>query len=135
MEYHEAANFLFDLRRYPSRKGVDATRRLLSHLGDPHEDLVCVQIAGSNGKGSTARMVERVLREAGLDVGLFTSPHLTDVRERVRVNGRKVTKAALTEFVETTHDHALDAAAKGDCPTFFEMNTALALWTLSLIHI
>jgi dihydropteroate synthase len=131
MEYHEAANFLFDLRRYPSREGLDATRALCEHLDDPHEDLVCVQVAGSNGKGSTARMVERTLREAGLDVGLFTSPHLSDLRERVRIDGRKVTKRAVTEFVETSREHVLDAAAAGDCPTFFETTTALALWAFA----
>ena len=63
MEFHEAANFLFDLRRFAPRPGLDPTRDLLAELGDPHENLVCVQVAGSNGKGSTARMVERSLRE------------------------------------------------------------------------
>jgi dihydropteroate synthase len=72
MEFHEAANFLFDLRRYAPRPGLAPTRDLLGHLGDPHDELVCVQVAGSNGKGSTARMVERALREAGLSVGLYT---------------------------------------------------------------
>ena len=131
MEYHEAADFLFDLRRYPSREGLDATRALCGHLGDPQDDLVCVQVAGTNGKGSTARMVERTLREAGLDVGLFTSPHLSDLRERVRINGRKVTKRAVCEYVETIREHALDAAAEGDCPTFFESTTVLALWAFA----
>ncbi|MFC5970442.1 dihydropteroate synthase [Halomarina salina] len=131
MEYHEAANFLFDLRRYPSREGLDATRALCDSLGNPQDDLVCVQIAGSNGKGSTARMVERTLREAGLDVGLFTSPHLSDLRERVRVNGRKVTKRAVCEYTDAVREHVLDAAAEGDCPTFFESTTVLALWAFA----
>ncbi|WP_248909595.1 dihydropteroate synthase [Halocatena marina] len=128
MEYYEAANFLFDLQRYPPRRGTDATRALLGELGDPHDELTCIQIAGSNGKGSTARMVEQVLRETGLDVGLFTSPHLSDVRERVRVNGRKITKRSLTEFIDTVREYVLDAASRGEAPTFFETNTALALW-------
>lgn len=128
MEYYEAANFLFDLQRYPPRKGTDATRELLGALDDPHDELTCIQIAGSNGKGSTARMVERVLRETGLDVGLFTSPHLNDVRERVRVNGRKITKRAVTEFIDAVREYVLDTASRGDAPTFFETNTALALW-------
>jgi dihydropteroate synthase len=127
MEYHEAASFLFDLRRYPPRAGLDATRTLLAHLNDPHGEYAVIQVAGSNGKGSTARMVERVLREAGLDVGLFTSPHLSDLRERVRVNGRKVRKRAVAEFVEDVRGHVLDAAAAGDAPTFFETITGLAL--------
>jgi dihydropteroate synthase len=128
MEFHDAANFLFDLRRYPPRAGTDATAALLSHLDDPHESYRAVQVAGSNGKGSTARMVERVLREAGLDVGLYTSPHLDDVRERVRINGRKLTDAALVEFVEAVRPYVTEQAAAGDPPTFFETLTALACW-------
>ncbi|MFB6178392.1 MAG: dihydropteroate synthase [Halorientalis sp.] len=128
MEFHDAANFLFDLRRYPPRPGTAATRDLLAHLGDPHEDYRCVQVAGSNGKGSTARMTARVLREAGLDVGLYTSPHLADVRERVRINGRKLTERALLEYVEAVQDYVTDCAADGDAPTFFETLTGLALW-------
>jgi len=131
MEYHEAASFLFDLQRYPPGAELDATRALLAHLGDPHEEYAVVQVAGSNGKGSTARMVERVLREAGLDVGLYTSPHLSDLRERVRVNGRKVRKRAVVDFVEDARDHVLDAAAAGNAPTFFETLTALALSTFA----
>ncbi|WP_449271638.1 hypothetical protein, partial [Haloferax profundi] len=76
MEYTEAVNFLFDLQRFGPSPGTDTTRQLLNELGDPHEDVQCIQIAGSNGKGSTARMLDQVLRETGLDVGLYTSPHL-----------------------------------------------------------
>jgi dihydropteroate synthase len=128
MVFHEAANFLFDLRRFAPRPGLSPTRDLLAELGDPHEDLVCVQVAGSNGKGSTARMLERSLREAGLSVGLYTSPHLDDVRERVRVDGRKVPKASVTEFVDSMREYATEQAADGTPPTFFETLTALALW-------
>jgi dihydropteroate synthase len=128
MEFHEAANFLFELRRFDSRAGTDATRALLSSLGDPQAGPRCVQIAGSNGKGSTARMVERALREAGLDVGLYTSPHLDDVRERIRVNGRKVSEAAVVEFVEEAREYITDRGADGASPTFFETLTAFAFW-------
>jgi dihydropteroate synthase len=128
MEFHEAANFLFDLRRFALRPGTDATRSLLDHLDDPHDSLDCIQIAGSNGKGSTARMVERTLREAGLDVGLYTSPHLDDVRERIRVNGRKISESAIVEFVESVEPYVTDRAADGTSPTLFETLTALAYW-------
>jgi dihydropteroate synthase len=131
MEYHEAANFLFDLRRYSPRTGVESTRRLLDYLDAPDEDLRVVQIAGSNGKGSTARMVERVLREAGHSVGLYTSPHLDDIRERVRIDGRKVPKAAVREFVEEIEPYVTDEAADGHSPTFFETTTALAVWAFA----
>ncbi|PSP93761.1 dihydropteroate synthase [Halobacteriales archaeon QS_4_62_28] len=128
MEFHEAANFLFDLRRFALRPGTDATRSLLGHLDDPHESLDCIQIAGSNGKGSTARMVERTLREAGLDVGLYTSPHLDDVRERIRVNGRKVPESSIVKFVKRVKPYVTDRAADGTAPTLFETLTALAYW-------
>jgi len=128
MKFHEAANFLFELRRFDSRAGTDATRALLSSLSDPQEGPHCVQVAGSNGKGSTARMVERALREAGLDVGLYTSPHLDDVRERVRINGRKVSESAVVDFVEDAREYITDEGAAGASPTFFETLTAFAFW-------
>jgi dihydropteroate synthase len=128
MEFHDAANFLFDLRRYAPRPGTTATADLLSHLDTLQTGYDCVQIAGSNGKGSTARMTERVLREAGLDVGLYTSPHLDDVRERIRINGRKLTEARLVEFVETVKPCVDERASDGTPPTFFETLTGLALW-------
>ncbi|WP_255194173.1 dihydropteroate synthase [Natronobeatus ordinarius] len=128
MEYHEAANFLFDLRRFRPRPGTESTAEFLAHLGSPHERVDCVQIAGSNGKGSTARMLERTLREAGLSVGIYTSPHLEDVRERIRVDGRKIPRSAIAEFVDVAHEYVVGKAADGEPPTFFEAMTTLALW-------
>jgi dihydropteroate synthase len=128
MDYHEAANTLFDLRRFAPRPGTAATEALLEHLGDPQTGYECVQIAGSNGKGSTARMLEAVLREAGLSVGLYTSPHLDSVRERVRVDGRDLSKAAVVDFIEWIQPYLEETAAAGTAPTFFETVTALALW-------
>jgi dihydropteroate synthase len=128
MKFHEAANFLFDLRRFSPRPGTDATAALLEHLDDPHDGLDCIQIAGTNGKGSTARMVESTLREAGLSVGLYTSPHLDDVRERITVDGRPLSERGLCAFVEAVETYVTDRAADGVSPTFFETLTALALW-------
>ncbi|QDX39619.1 dihydropteroate synthase [Salarchaeum sp. JOR-1] len=128
MRYDEAADFLLDLQRYRPRAGTDSTADLLDALDSPHEGPAYVQIAGSNGKGSTARMLESVLREAGLDVGLFTSPHFDDVRERVRVNGRKMPKSALAAFVEAAKPHIVERAAADDPATFFEAVTAMGLW-------
>ncbi|WP_436345747.1 dihydropteroate synthase [Natronorubrum sp. FCH18a] len=128
MEYHEAANFLFDLRRFRPKPGTESTARLLAHLENPHEDVDFVQIAGSNGKGSTARMVERSLREAGLSVGLYTSPHLEDLRERIRVDGRKIPRSAVRGYVEAVREYITERGADGDSPTFFETMTAMAVW-------
>ncbi|TMT87624.1 dihydropteroate synthase [Haloterrigena sp. H1] len=128
MEYYEAADFLFDLRRFRPKPGTESTARLLSHLEHPHADVDFVQIAGSNGKGSTARMLERTLREAGYSVGLYTSPHLEDLRERVRVDGRKIPRSAVCEYVEAIREYVTAQAADGESPTFFEAMTAMALW-------
>ena len=128
MEYYEAANALFELRQFRPKPGTASTRDVLSHLGDPHIGVDYVQVAGSNGKGSTARMVEAILREHGLSVGLYTSPHFDDVRERFRVNGRMIPKSAVTRFVELVGDYLTERAATGDPVTFFEATTAMALW-------
>ncbi|WP_336362832.1 dihydropteroate synthase [Halalkalicoccus salilacus] len=128
MEFHDAANFLLDLRRFRPKPGTESTADLLAGLDDPHEGVEYVQVAGSNGKGSTARMTESVLREAGLTVGLYTSPHLDDVRERIRVDGRPITRAALREFVERIEPRVIERAGEGNSPTFFETMTAMALW-------
>jgi dihydropteroate synthase len=128
MEYHEAASFLFDLRRFQVKPGTAAVRSLLEELGDPHEGVTFVQVAGSNGKGSTSRMVESILREAGLTVGLYTSPHLDNVRERIRVDGRMIPESSLVAFVERARPFLLERAAEGEPLTFFETVTAMGLW-------
>ncbi|SEO37705.1 dihydropteroate synthase [Halogranum amylolyticum] len=128
MDYHEAANFLFDLRRFQVKPGTESVRELLAHLGDPHEDVRFVQVAGSNGKGSTAKMVESILREAGLGIGLYTSPHFDDVRERIRVDGRKIPEKALCAFVDEAKPYLVERAAEGEPLTFFEVVTAMGIW-------
>ena len=125
MEYHEASRYLESLQRRRPNFGTETTERLLSHLGAPHDALDCVQIGGSNGKGSTARMLERILRADGKRVGVYTSPELNDVRERIRVDGRKVPKKRVTEFVETIQPY-LSERSDEERPTYFEVLTALA---------
>ncbi|MFC6962452.1 dihydropteroate synthase [Halocatena marina] len=128
MEYHETVNTLERLRRLRPKLGTRTTASLLEHLGNPHEGMAAIQIAGSNGKGSTARVLDRILREAGLSVGLYTSPDLNDFRERVRVRGRNIPKREVVRFVEEAWPYIVDRAVEGDGPTFFEVCTALALW-------
>ena len=128
MEYHEAVAFLYDLRRFRPKPGTESTADLLSHLGEPQEGITFVQVAGSNGKGSTARMTEAVLREAGLVTGLYTSPHFQDLGERITVDGRRITETAICEFAERIRPRVIARAAVGEPPTFFEVVTAMALW-------
>ena len=128
MEYHEAVDFLFDLRRFQVRPGIESAAALRSELGNPGGDIRFVQVAGSNGKGSTAKLTESVLREAGYSVGLYTSPHLETLNERIQVDGRPITDQAITEFVEQVKPWLIDRAASGEPLTFFEVVTLLGIW-------
>ncbi|EMA62374.1 dihydropteroate synthase [Halorubrum kocurii] len=127
MHYHEAAAFLFDLRRFSVKPGTERVAALLDRLGNPEEDVPFVQVAGSNGKGSTVRMTESILREAGFSVGLYTSPHLSALAERVRVDGIAMTEDAIAEFVEEAKPWLVERAAAGEPLTFFEVVTAMAI--------
>ncbi len=127
MHYHEAADFLFDLRRFSVEPGTERIAALLDRLGNPEDDVPFVQVAGSNGKGSTARMTESILREAGLSVGLYTSPHLSALSERIRVDGLEMTEEAIARFVAEVEPWLVDRAAAGEPLTFFEVVTAMAI--------
>jgi dihydrofolate synthase/folylpolyglutamate synthase len=95
--------------------------QLCEALGNPHLKFPVVHIAGSNGKGSTSHLTASVLMEAGYKVGLFTSPHLKDYRERIRVNGKKIDPSFVANFVEQSKE-----SWKNIEPSFFEITTALA---------
>ncbi|MFC6736569.1 bifunctional folylpolyglutamate synthase/dihydrofolate synthase, partial [Halolamina salina] len=131
MQYHEAANFLFDLRRFGVDPGVESVQDLLAAMDvSPTEGSgpAYVQVAGTNGKGSTARMVESALREAGLSVGLYTSPHLDHLTERIQIDGREMPRSAVAEFVDEAKPWLVDRAADGAPLTFFEVVTAMGIW-------
>ncbi|WP_227356501.1 dihydropteroate synthase [Haladaptatus salinisoli] len=127
MEYHEAADFLTSLQRRRPEFGTETTARMLSHFGHPQADVDFVQVAGSNGKGSTTCLLESVLRTAGLEVGVFTSPCLNDFREQIRVGGRPVPKERVAEYVERIRPCLERLRADDDMPTHFEVLTALAV--------
>ena len=99
-------------------------RALMKRLGDPHSRIRTVHIAGTKGKGSTATMLARMLQACGHKVGLYTSPHILDVRERIQVNGTVVSQAALTRLI--CRVEPLIEKMADDKPTFFEIFTALA---------
>jgi dihydrofolate synthase/folylpolyglutamate synthase len=111
---------LWGLERRRDKLGLEGTRELLAALGEPQRRFRAIHVAGTNGKGSVCALVERVLRASGLRTGLFTSPHLVDARERIRVSGRWPDAAALSADLERIA--ALPGA--GD-RTFFEVVTAL----------
>jgi len=127
MEYHEAADYLTSFQQRRPKLGIETTAQMLVHFGDPQDDVDCVQIAGSNGKGSTARMLDSVLRRAGVSVGIFTSPGLNDFREQVQVDGRKIPKSMLSTYVDEITPCIDRLREIDDEPTHFEVLTAIAL--------
>lgn len=128
MTYEEAVEYLFSQLPMFHRIGAAAYKpdignisQLSEDLGNPHLKFPVVHVAGSNGKGSTSHLTASVLMEAGYKVGLFTSPHLKDYRERIRVNGKKIDQSFVAEFVEHSKE-----SWKSIEPSFFEITTALA---------
>lgn len=103
------------------KPGLESTLRLMEHVGNPHEGLCAIHVAGTNGKGSTSHLIASVLMEAGYNVGLYTSPHLLDFRERIRVGGQMIEKEYVRDFVESNF-----AFLKENHFSFFEMSTAMA---------
>ena len=73
---------------------------LAAHLNHPEKELKCIHVTGTNGKGSTSHMLASILQEAGYKVGLYTSPHLKDFRERIKINGEEIAEDFVCEFVE-----------------------------------
>jgi dihydrofolate synthase/folylpolyglutamate synthase len=101
---------------------LDRMRALLTKLGNPQNQFRSVHVAGTNGKGSTTAMLAAMLQECGYAVGLYTSPHLVDLRERIQINGVMIEKSDFTDLLK----EVADAAAKLDSePTFFEIVTAI----------
>ena len=112
---------LFALQRLGIKVGLEHTEGLLNSIGSPHEKLKCIHIAGTNGKGSTCAIVNRILVEAGLTVGLYTSPHLVNFNERIQVNNNKISDHDIALFMKTNMVHI-----KKNNTTFFETTTAMA---------
>ena len=105
------------------KPGLDNTYRLMAHLGNPHEQLRAVHVAGTNGKGSTSHLMAAALQAQGYRVGLFTSPHLVDFRERIRISGEMIPQEMVVRFVAENRAF-LDELR----PSFFETTMALAFW-------
>lgn len=103
------------------KPGLDTTLTLDNHLGNPHKSYKIIHIAGTNGKGSVSHLLAAILQQAGYKVGLYTSPHLVDFRERIRVNGEMIDRAYVTDFVER-HRSFFEPLH----PSFFELTSSMA---------
>jgi len=113
---------------YPSGKkeGLTNMRAVMARLGNPQDDLAMVHVAGTNGKGSTCAMIERVLREAGYKTGLYTSPYIERYNERIRINGTPISGEKLASLVDGVWPTIEQCREEGLCITEFELGTVLA---------
>lgn len=128
MTYSETLNWLFNQLPMYQLQGASAYKKdltnvhvLMDYLGHPESQLQCIHVAGTNGKGSCSHMLASVLQEAGFKVGLYTSPHLKDFRERIKINGQMVSEAFVCDFVNQ-HQSFFEA----NDMSFFEMSVGLA---------
>ena len=126
MTYPDALSYLGQTRRFGMKLGLDTMRDLERALGDPQDKLRFIHLAGTNGKGSTAAFCESCLRAAGFRVGLYTSPHLVSVRERIQIDRTPISEADFAEGM-TVVSRAVDQQLDHEV-TYFELMTALALW-------
>jgi dihydrofolate synthase/folylpolyglutamate synthase len=132
--YDEAIKYLFNRTNYEQEKhlryNVDTfnlkrMEHLLSRVGNPHTKIDTVHIAGTKGKGSTATMLANMLEANGYKVGLYTSPHVVNLHERIMVNSEMITKTAMLGLLNRIYK-AVETVSKTSAPTFFEIMTALA---------
>lgn len=119
--YLEVINYLYSLQRFGIKLGLHNIERLLKLLQNPEEKFTSIHIAGTNGKGSTSSFIASILSSSGYKVGLYTSPHLVDFTERIRINGAPISRERVVEYVEILRDEINLLRA-----TFFEVTTAIA---------
>ena len=125
MNYAETIEYLFGIRLFGQKLGLETMRELLRQLGNPDRNLCFIHIAGTNGKGSVAAMCASVLATAGYRTGLYTSPHLVSLCERFQINGQPIAEADVVRLVEKLRP--IFESQQPRLATFFEVVTLLAL--------
>ena len=119
--YNSCVEYLFSLERAGIKYDLKNIRKLSALSGNPYKKLKSIHIAGTNGKGSTASLVASVLKESKYKVGLYTSPHINDFRERIRINGKMISKEYVINFTNKLYKDIEKIK-----PSFFEATTAMA---------
>ena len=114
-------NSLFSLQRRGIKLGLEHTKNLLKFFGNPHEKFLTIHVAGTNGKGSTCAYIERILRYSGYKVGIYTSPHLFNFNERIRVDGLPIADKEIVSFLDNSFKEINKIGS-----TFFEVTTVMA---------
>jgi len=126
--YSEALDYIYDLTKYGIKLGLKNINYLLYLLGEPHKKLKIIHVAGTNGKGSTCSLISSILQSDGYKVGLYTSPHLVDFTERIKINHKSIDRKKVSELLEKIKpsiEKVANTPSYGH-PTFFEVITAMA---------
>lgn len=128
MNYQDCLNYMYErlpmfqnIGKTAFKKDLTNTLALLESIGNPHKQIKCIHIAGTNGKGSVSSMLASILSQAGYKTGLYTSPHLIDFTERIRINGHCIPQSDVIEFISKTQIHIERIQ-----PSFFELTVAMA---------
>jgi dihydrofolate synthase / folylpolyglutamate synthase len=126
--YPEALKYIYDLNKYGIKLGLKNIKYLLFLLGNPHQKLNIIHVGGTNGKGSTSSLICSILKSAGFKVGLYTSPHLVDFTERMKINYRSINQKKVATLLERIKPFVEKVAHTPyyTHPTFFEVITAMA---------
>ena len=133
--YRQAIEYLFKQTDYEKQASIrynvttfslERMENLLTLVGNPHKKLNTAHVAGTKGKGSTATMLARMLEANGYKVGLYTSPHVVHLHERIAVNSRMIGEHEMLGLLNRLHGPVERLARKGEAPTFFEIMTAIA---------
>lgn len=128
MNYQETIEYLLEVPKFTKKNNLENTRILLEKLGNPEENTKIFHVAGTNGKGSVCAYLSSVLVESGYQVGLFTSPHLEEINERFRINGKPVSNEEFVQSFKKVMDGVKDMIKDGHAhPTFFELLFAIAM--------
>ena len=128
MRYEEAVNYINDIPKFTKKHDADHTRTFLEYLGNPQEDLKVLHVAGTNGKGSVCAYLDGMLRSEGRHTGLFTSPHLVRINERIVLDGQEITDERFCELFNRTLAAVRKMGGAGiPHPTFFEFLFGMAM--------
>ena len=130
MNYKEAEKYILEIPKFTSKNPLEHTKELLARLGDPQKEKKVIHVAGTNGKGSVCAYLQSLLLSEGRRVGLFTSPHIVSMKERIRVNGKEVSGEEFLNAFETVYSAVMDMQREGKKhATFFEFLFAMAMET------
>ena len=122
--------YLLSIESKGIKLGLQRTKFLSDNCGNPHKNLKIIQVAGTNGKGSTCAIIYSILRNANYNVGLFTSPHLLNVNERIRINGQPISDQHISEYIKNYKNNIEKISA-----SFFETITIMAFWYFKKMNV